>query len=597
MTTGVISKLQSHIRNRLSSSSRYKQLWLIGCSVLLLLIITIHQPVNSQTQTINLARSVHQPGFTTEIFKQLLEELDYQVEVTEPISDREFYISAATGKIDLWVNGVFPKHQSFFVNETIRQNLQVFDSLIQNNQNCQQISCDRKSSSSNDFKAVANKKFLGTHPQIKKLLEIIKIPLEDINTYNSLLQENSNQQLLQQYAQEWITNNEGRVKLWLAIARDEAIFAEAEKQMVLSDYGIVRQQSQANNQNPQQTVPVGDFKPLAFPLIRVVTKRFEPFVNYEDGEYTGFSIDLWDAIARELKIDYEMYRVDTIDNLLEQVKTQKADIAIAGITITAERERQIDFSHFYYESGLQILVPQRNASLSQTMWGRIFAIVTNPQLYRGLGIFILVLLVAAHLIWLTEHKHNPEFPDSYFQGIWESFWWAAVTVTTVGYGDKTPRKLGGRIFGLFWMCAGYFIFAYFTATVTTSFTIQELNANIQGIEDLRGKNVATVMGTTTDKYLKKENIDFIGYKTKEEAYLALQDQEVDAVVYDAPALQYYVAHEGKGKVKVVGKLFELQNYGIALPLNSPYRKEINSALLKLMEDNTYQEISNKWFGS
>ncbi len=333
-----------------------------------------------------------------------------------------------------------------------------------------------------------------------------------------------------------------------------------------------------------------------FPVMKVATKRFEPLVNYQNEEYTGFSIDLWDAIAKKLGLDYQIYGVETIDKLLEQVKTEQANIAIAGITITAEREREIDFSYPYYESGLQILVPTRQTSLSQTMWGRILAVLTSVQLYRGIGIFVLILLVAAHIIWLIEHKNNPEFAGSYWRGIWDAFWWATVTVTTVGYGDKTPRNMTGRIFGLFWMCAGYFIFAYFTATVTTGFTIDELNANIQGVEDLRGKKIATVVGTTSDQYLREENINFRGYKTMEEACLALKDQKVDAIVYDAPALKYYAAQEGAGKVKVVGKLFELQDYGIALPLNSPYRKDINSALLQLMENGTYQEISNKWFG-
>ncbi|MDJ0578237.1 MAG: transporter substrate-binding domain-containing protein, partial [Xenococcaceae cyanobacterium MO_234.B1] len=507
------------------------------------------------------------------------------------------------GKIDLWVNGIFPEHQFFLEDETIGQNLQVVGSLIKNyddkRKECKEVSCDNNLLN-NELKAVANKEFLINNPQIKKLLEIIKIPLEDINTYNTLLEENSNQQLLQQYAQEWIINNQGRVKLWLAIARDEAIVAQAEKQITTSADAAVREEkSQPSNQNPKQALPVSEISPPAFPNMRVATKRFEPFVNYEYDQFTGFSIDLWAAIARELNIDYELYGIDTVDKLLAQVKTQKADLAIAGISITAERERELDFSHPYYQSGLQILVPERKTSLSQTMLERILSALTHPQLYWGMGIFLLVLLVAAHIIWLTEHQHNPEFPKSYPQGIWESLWWAAVTVTTVGYGDKTPKKLPGRIFGLFWMFASYFIFAYFTATITTSFTIDELNTNIQGIQDLRGQKVkvATVIGTTAEEYLNSEHIDHIGYKTKEEAYLALKDREIDAVVYDEPALHYYASHEGKGKVKIIGKLFDPQDYGIALPLNSPYRQDINVALLKLKEDGTYQEINNKWFGS
>ena len=55
--------------------------------------------------------------------------------------------------------------------------------------------------------------------------------------------------------------------------------------------------------------------------------------------------------------------------------------------------------------------------------------------------------------------------------------------------------------------------------------------------------------------------------------------------------------KGKGKVKVVGLIFQEQSYGIALQFNSPYREKINVALLKLVENGIYKEIHDKWFGS
>ena len=73
--------------------------------------------------------------------------------------------------------------------------------------------------------------------------------------------------------------------------------------------------------------------------------------------------------------------------------------------------------------------------------------------------------------------------------------------------------------------------------------------------------------------------------------------EVDAVVYDAPVLQHYALKKGKGKVMVVGLIFQEQSYGIALQFKSPYREEINIALLRLIEKGIYKEIHDKWFGS
>jgi len=72
---------------------------------------------------------------------------------------------------------------------------------------------------------------------------------------------------------------------------------------------------------------------------------------------------------------------------------------------------------------------------------------------------------------------------------------------------------------------------------------------------------------------------------------------VEAVVYDAPNLLYYANGEGKGKVTVVGKIFEPQNYGLALPEGSPLREKINRAILKLTESDELERIKRKWFGN
>lgn len=206
------------------------------------------------------------------------------------------------------------------------------------------------------------------------------------------------------------------------------------------------------------------------------------------------------------------------------------------------------------------------------------------------------MLVAAHIIWLVERQHNDEFPKPYLPGIWEAFWWAAVTVTTVGYGDKIPKKPLGRLFALFWMCVGYFVFAYFTASITTSFTLKGLRGAIATPADLHHVRVATVEKSAAQEYLQDNQVASIVVKTLPEAYQALLAKQVDAVVYDAPALQHYAASEGQGKVQLIEPTFQQQNYGIALPEGSPLREKINLTLLRLMEDGTYQALYQEWFG-
>jgi len=75
----------------------------------------------------------------------------------------------------------------------------------------------------------------------------------------------------------------------------------------------------------------------------------------------------------------------------------------------------------------------------------------------------------------------------------------------------------------------------------------------------------------------------------------LMQGQVQAIVFDAPTLQYWAARRGKGVLQVVGPLFRPEKYGIAVAEGSPLRKQINAALLQLYEDGKYEEIYNKWF--
>jgi glutamine transport system substrate-binding protein len=55
-------------------------------------------------------------------------------------------------------------------------------------------------------------------------------------------------------------------------------------------------------------------------------------------------------------------------------------------------------------------------------------------------------------------------------------------------------------------------------------------------------------------------------------------------------------HEGAGKVKVVGPLFDIQYYGFMFPVGSELREAVNRTLLKLKEKGAYDRIYEKWFG-
>lgn len=331
------------------------------------------------------------------------------------------------------------------------------------------------------------------------------------------------------------------------------------------------------------------------PTLRVATRIIPPFVYEENGKLTGFSIELWQSIADELKLKSEFVIGPTVKDLLSQVKDGKADLGIAAISITAERSKDFDFSQPMFDSGLQILVGEQPGG--RGFLAGFFAAIFSSAAPAFIGAIILTILLPAHVIWWFERRHPRGILESraYFPGIFEACWWALSTLATQA--DQMPRSPAGRIVAVFWMFASVIFIAYFTANVTASLTVQQLQGDINGPEDLPGKQVATTTGSTSADYLRQRNIQVLEFQRIEEAYEALLRGQADAVVFDSPVLLYYAAHAGKGRTHVVGPVFREEKYGIVFPSNSPHRRPVDNALLTLKENGTYQRLYEKWFGS
>lgn len=327
--------------------------------------------------------------------------------------------------------------------------------------------------------------------------------------------------------------------------------------------------------------------------IKVVTKEIEPFV-FVNGELVGgFSIDLWEALAEEAGLEFEYLIVNTVQEQLEAVETNQADAAVGAISMTKEREETVDFSHSYFLSGLGILTylnPDINLRVA-------IQAALSPTVLQLLAILVLAAVAAAHVIWLIERRRNPDFPPTYLRGVWEGLWWSTVTVTSVGYGDKVPIGRLGRLFGMLWMFAGIFLIAYFTAGAASELTYQRLHGTIRSPEDLRGKLVVTVAGSTADEWLRDQQITHSTVETIEDAYALLDNGIVQAVVFDYPVLLYHVLQNPEKRYSVPTEAFSTEDYGFAFPADSSLREVINRELLGLVEDGTYEQIHTKWFGS
>ena len=337
----------------------------------------------------------------------------------------------------------------------------------------------------------------------------------------------------------------------------------------------------------------GSEVPLVKKKLIVGTKEAPPFsMKDKDGRWTGISIDLWRQIATELGLTYEFLEIDQY-NLLEGLANGSLDVVVAELTITPERLNSFDFTYPFYTTGLGIAVPFKEKHVLISIIKQFFSFTV----LKILIITVSALLVVGIAVWLFERKRNPEhFGGNTIQGIGSGFWFSAVTMATVGYGDKHPRTLGGRIVSLIWMLTAVILVSLFTATITSILTVKQLETSVRGLEDLKKDVVGTMPHTTSESFIKNNLISFKSYNSVGEGLEAVTQEEIKAFVYDAPELHYRIKQRFQGKLEVLPQTYSQENYGIALVNNSPLRKSINQVLLQTIRSQEWQKTLYRYLG-
>lgn len=328
-------------------------------------------------------------------------------------------------------------------------------------------------------------------------------------------------------------------------------------------------------------------------ILTIGVKTAPPFVIADgNGTYRGLAIDLWQEIAHDHGWKY-IYKAYDLESLLDAVSSATVDVGIGAITTTARREQRMDFAHPITSSGLGVAV--RGGQTAG--WLAVVRALASSAFLKVIGTLAMLLLIVGFLVWLAEHKRNPDqFGGSRSQGIFSGFWWAMVTMTTVGYGDTAPRTVPGRILGLVWMLAALVIVSFFTASITSALTVGQLSERIRNADDLGNVHVGSVPASTSADWLARQNFDYTKATNLDAALGDLAAGRVDAVVYDAPLLRYDIQQNYRNKLRVLPLILERQDYAFALPTQSPLREAIDTSLLKRINSPDWKQRVGKYFG-
>lgn len=337
--------------------------------------------------------------------------------------------------------------------------------------------------------------------------------------------------------------------------------------------------------------------------LNVVTRNIEPFSFIKNDKRTGYSIELWANIAKELGINSNYVVTGTAKQMIRDVQNNKADVAVGALSITSEREKIVDFSQPFFESGLRVLV-KKNASGGASILAALSHNLFNWQVGTGFAVALAIMFGISHLVWKFEHPVNEEmWPRSYWQGMAESIWWTISIFLVGGADNKGPIGTGGRIVATLWMFMSVIAVSLLTASLSAVLTVNSLPGEITGPNDLYGRSVGTVVGSTSENWLNEQSSPSGGkitvktYPDVQQSINALKTGQIKAVVFDAPILQYHLNNDKDDILEFAGDIFERANYGFAVKRDSPLREQINQAMLKLSENGLVDQLKTKWFGS
>jgi len=341
------------------------------------------------------------------------------------------------------------------------------------------------------------------------------------------------------------------------------------------------------------TTPRADAAPRQ---VTVATRDLTPFVMNQDSVRTDFTIDLLNEIAKHTEWRYTYVDFDNVQGLLNAVANGRADLGAAAVSITADRAKQFDFSQPMLNAGLQIIAPVSNTERVQPGLFDFLKLLFSKTMAVWLWAALVLTIVPAHIIWVME-RGDPEsmVSKSYFPGIFQSFGLGLGMLAAAPF--DSPRQWPIRTITILWTFISIIFIAHYTAILTTNLTVERIKSQISSPTDLVGKRVCTVVNTTSAPALSKIGVQHTAAQQIEDCYTGLENDSFDAVVFDAPVLQYYVAHRGAGVADVAGPIFKNEDYGIVFPIGSDLRREFDDALLSVQEDGEFDRLKRKWFGT
>ena len=329
--------------------------------------------------------------------------------------------------------------------------------------------------------------------------------------------------------------------------------------------------------------------------MRVGISGSPPFVIKDGSHYSGISVDIWDRVAEDNDISYKLIEQPTPKAGIEAVDDGSIDLLVGPISITSRRLAipGIDFTQPYFLSKEGIVLPLKTPSIFsrlQVFFG--WAVISSVL------VLIAVLLAVGSLIWIAEReKNSAQFPRDWLPGISSGMWFALVTLTTVGYGDKAPITRTGRSITGAWMVISLIAVSSLTASLASAFTLFLSGATETAIntpQQLSGRRVAVVEGTDGMELAENRDMRVVPAPSLDSAIELVLSQKADAFIFDRHSIRYHLKQNPDLAVRLAPFTLSDETYGFVLKPTSPLRTPMGVSILKLQQSGEAEAIANKF---
>ena len=319
-----------------------------------------------------------------------------------------------------------------------------------------------------------------------------------------------------------------------------------------------------------------------------------PFViKTDDDTYQGLSIELWENIAASSNLNFRYQEYSDFIGILKRLEYREIDLTINPMDVNDLRVKKFDMTQPFFISSIGVAIPSLNRSTLSVFVRNIFSLAFLEIIL----LLILIIFVFGFFLWLVERNHNKFQFRPGVLGLFDGLWWSAVTMTTVGYGDKAPKSNLGKAIAIIWMFTAVIIISFFTAGIASTLTISGLQTEIQTAEDIRlVDNVSVIGATSSESYLLQEEIPINQtFASPILALRALAKKENDVLLHDRTVMQYYINRLSlQEKVKLLPINLKEHYQSFMLPKGQPTFNLINVGLVREIQKDSWEELQRKY---